>query len=153
MKSYLFSYISLAAIILLFAFMNSSIIILCFTGAWFVTILASNIFEKQEKNNLDRLYSTVSVCINDIVLGRYIFVFLNYLVSFFSIIFSNFFFILYRNSTFSLVDTLVGFSLSFLVFSAITGVQMPLFFKFGYIKAKMWSLIPFITVILYRKRN
>ncbi len=45
------------------------------------------------------------------------------------------------------------FSLSFLVFSAITRVQMPLFFKFGYIKAKMWSLIPFITVILYRKRN
>lgn len=104
-------------------------------------------------NNLDRLYSTVSVCINDIVLGRYVFVFLNYLVSFFSIIFSNFLFILYRNSTFSLVDTLVGFSLSFLVFSAITRVQMPLFFKFGYIKAKMWSLIPFITVILYRKRN
>lgn len=33
-------------------------------------------------------------------------------------------------------------------FSTITGIQMPLFFKMGYTKAKLWSVIPFAVVML-----
>ncbi len=148
MKSQFLAYLSLVAIVLMFEFIGSSFTVLCITGAWFVALMSSNIFAIQEKNGLDRLYGSVSVRLQDIVLGRYIFMFLNYLVSFLAVIVLHFGFVLYRNTAFEALDIMLGFCLSFLVFSAITGIQMPLFFKMGYTKAKVWSLIPFIAVMV-----
>ena len=149
MKSQLFSYLSLAAAVLMFGFMGSSVTVLCITGAWFVALQASSIFAIQEKNNLDHLYGSVSVGLNDIVLGRYIFMYVNYLITFLAVIALYFGFAFYRNAAISIQDIMFGFSLSFLVFSAITGIQMPLYFKMGYTKAKMWSLIPFVAVMAF----
>lgn len=57
-------------------------------------------------------------------------------------------FVLCRKATFDVPDIMLGLGLSFLVFSTITGIQMPLFFKMGYTKAKLWSVIPFAVVML-----
>ena len=57
-------------------------------------------------------------------------------------------FVLCRKATFDVPDIILGLGLSFLVFSTITGIQMPLFFKMGYTKAKLWSVIPFAVVML-----
>lgn len=147
-KSQLFSYLSLAIIILMFEFIGSTIAILCVTGAWFVAMMSTTVFATQEKNNLDRLYGSVSISLNDIVLGRYVFVFFNYFAAFLLIIVLNFGFALYRNTSVGVLDIMLGFSLSFLVFSVITGIQMPMFFKMGYTKARAWALIPFSVVML-----
>ena len=147
-KSQLFSYISLAIIILMFEFIGSSVTILCITGSWFVALMSTTVFATQEKNNLERLYGSISISLNDIVLGRYVFVFLNYFVSFLLIIVLNFGFALYHGTTVEILDVMLGFSLSFLSFSAITGIQMPMFFKMGYTKARAWSLISFSIVML-----
>ena len=77
MKSQAISYFSLVAVILLFGLIGSSITVLCITGAWFIALMATNIFAIQEKNHLDRLYGSVCVSLNEVVLGRYTFVFLN----------------------------------------------------------------------------
>lgn len=148
MKSQSVSYLSLLAIVLLFAFMGSSVIILCITGAWFIALMSVNIFAIQEKNNLDRLYGSVSVSLHDIVLGRYMFLLLNYLLSIMTVIVLHLTISLYHNTEIAASDIFLGVSLSFLVFSAITGIQIPLFFKMGYTKAKTWSLLPFIAVML-----
>jgi hypothetical protein len=147
MKSQFAMYLSLVAIVLLFGFMGSSVTVLCITGAWFVALMSSNIFAVQEKNNLDRLYGSVSVGLKDIVLGRYTFIFLNFFTSFLAVIVMYSVFALFQNREVELSDILLGFSLSFLAFSIITGIQMPLFFKIGYTKAKVWSLVPFIAVM------
>ena len=147
MKSQFAGYLSLVAIVLLFGFMQSSVTVLCVTGAWFVALMSSNIFAIQEKNNLNRLYGSVSVNMKDIVLGRYIFIFLNYTFSFLAIIVIYTAFALFQNKPLEVTDFILGFSLSLLVYSAITGVQIPLFFKMGYTKAKVWSLVPFIGVM------
>ncbi len=147
MKSQSVIYLSLVVIVLMFGFMGSSVTLLGITGAWFVSLMSSNIFAVQEKNNLDCLYGSVSVSLKDIVLGRYVFVFLNYLLSFLVVIVIHSGFALFQNNALELPDFMPGFSLSFLVFSTITGIQMPLFFKLGYTKAKGWSMIPFIAVM------
>ena len=147
MKSQFIVYLSLIAIVLMFGFMGSSITVLCITGAWFVALMSSNIFAIQEKNNLDRLYGSVSVGLKEIVLGRYVFILLNYLISFVAIIVIYCGFAMYQNKAIEPNDVILGFSLSFLTFSIITGIQMPLFFKMGYTKAKAWSLVPFIAVM------
>jgi len=148
MKTQAISYLSLVAIVLMFGFMGSPVAVLCITDAWFIALQASNIFSIQEKNNLERLYGSVSVTLNDIVLGRYIFMFLNYLISFLTVIVLYLGLSLYLNSAINLSDIMLGFSLSFLIFSTITGVQMPLFFKMGYTKAKVMALVPFLIVML-----
>lgn len=148
MKSQAVMYVSLVLMILMFGFMDSSVTLLGINGAWFTALFSSNIFAVQEKNNLDRLYGSVSVSLKDIVLGRYIFVFLNYLLSFLvvTVVYSGF--ALFQGKVLELPDFILGFSLSFFVFSAITGGQMPLFFKLGYTKAKVWSMVPFIAVMV-----
>ena len=125
MKSQGISYLSLVAVILLFGLMGSSITVLCITGAWFIALMATNIFAIQEKNHLDRLYGSVCVSLNEVVLGRYTFVFLNYFTSMVVIIILYLGFVLCRKATFDVPDIMLGLGLSFLVFSTITGIQMP----------------------------
>lgn len=147
MKSQLFGYLSLVVVVLMFEFIESSFTVLCITAAWFMALMGTNIFAIQEKNNLDRLYGSVSVRLNEIVMGRYISVMLSYLIALFVVVVLHFGFVLYRNASFDVLEMAVGFSVSLLVFSIITGLQMPLFFKMGYTKAKIWSLVPFMAVM------
>jgi hypothetical protein len=147
MKSQFWAYLSLLAIIILFWTMNSDVVVLCISGAWFAALMAINIFSIQEKNGLDRLYGSISVTLEDIVLGRYIFMFLNYLASFFFIIILYIGVGIFLKDIIDISKVITGFSISLVVFSAIIGVQMPMFFKLGYTKARIWSMIPFIVVL------
>ena len=147
MKSQFAGYLSLVFAVLLFGFMGSSVTWLCITGAWFVALMSSGIFAIQEKNNLDRLYGSVCVELRDIVLGRYVFVFSCYLVTSLAIIILYSGFALITDIELDLHDAALGFCLSFLIFSAITGMQLPLFFKLGYTKGCIWATIPFVAVM------
>jgi len=60
-KPQLAAYLSLVLIIVMFEFMDSSVIVLCMTGAWYVALMSSTIFAMQEKNSLERLYGSLSV--------------------------------------------------------------------------------------------
>lgn len=146
-KPQLAAYLSLVLIIVMFEFMDSSVIVLCMTGAWYVALMSSTIFAMQEKNSLERLYGSLSVGLRDIVLGRYVFVFLNYFISFLMIILLHSGFALFQNKALEVSDMMLGLSASFLAFSVITGVQMPMYFKLGYAKAKVWSMVPFMAVM------
>lgn len=146
-KPQLAAYLSLVLIIVMFEFMDSSVIVLCMTGAWYMALMSSTIFAMQEKNSLERLYGSLSVGLKDIVLGRYVFVFLNYLISFLVIILLHCGFALFQNKALEASDIMFGLSASLLAFSVITGVQMPMYFKLGYAKAKVWSMVPFMAVM------
>lgn len=148
MKSQAVLYVIMVLIVSMFSIMDSSIIVSFITGAWFTALMASNIFVIQEKNNLNRLYGSVSVELKDIVLGRYIFAFSNYAISLVTVIVVSLIVSLFRDMFIDVSNILLGFSLSLLIFSIITGIQMPLFFKLGYTKAKIWAVVPFLVVIL-----
>lgn len=148
MKSQAVLYAIMVLIIAMFSIMDSSIMVSFITGAWFTALMASNIFVIQEKNNLNRLYGSVSVELKDIVLGRYIFALSNYAISLVTVIAVSLIVSLFRDMFIGVANILLGFSLSLLIFSIITGIQMPLFFKLGYTKAKMWAVVPFLVVML-----
>lgn len=148
MKSQAVLYAIMVLIIVMFSIMDSSIIVSFITGAWFTALMASNIFVIQEKNNLNRLYGSVSVELKDIVLGRYIFAFSNYVISLVTVIAFSLIVSLFRDMFIDVSNILLGFSLSLLIYSIIIGIQMPLFFKLGYTKAKIWAVVPFLVVML-----
>jgi len=147
MKSQLASYAVIVLFVLLFGFMGSSITLICINCAWFVALMSTTIFATQEKNNLNRLYGSLSLKLKDIVLGRYIFTVMSFVLSFIVAIVLFFGLALFQGNSFKLFDVFLSFGVSLLIFSAIVGMQMPIFFKMGYIKARVWIFIPFAGVI------
>lgn len=147
MKSYFNMNLVLLAVIMLFSYMGSSTLTLYITCSWFVALMISNIFAIEEKNNLSRLYGTLSIKLKDIVLGRYIFILLNFVLTVFLITILSIILLFFKSKSIDIQDIILGISTSFLVFSAIVGVQIPIFFKMGYLKARFWSLIPYIIVL------
>jgi len=147
MKSQLASYAVIVLFVLLFGFMGSSITLICINCAWFVALMSTTIFASQEKNNLNRLYGSLSLKLKDIVLGRYIFTVMSFVLSFIVAIVIFFGLALFQGNSFTLFDVFLSFGVSLLIFSTIVGMQMPIFFKMGYIKARVWIFIPFAGVI------
>lgn len=73
-KAQFLNYMALAFMIAMFCFMGSSIITLGITAAWYVALVMTNIIVIQEKNNLERLYASLSLDLKNIIGGRYLFV-------------------------------------------------------------------------------
>ena len=147
MKSQLVMYLSLVVIVIMFEFMGSSVTVLCLNAAWFTALFLSSIFVLQEKNNLDQLYGSVSMRLREIVAGRYLYMLLNFFLTFAAVLVIHSVISLILNRLIDFSDALLGFSVSLLVFSVIIGMQSPLFFKMGYSKAKGWSFLPFLAVM------
>ncbi|MCC0764257.1 ABC-2 transporter permease [Clostridioides sp. ES-S-0006-03] len=147
MKSYFNMNLVLLAVIMLFSYMGSSTLTLYITCSWFVALMISNIFAIEEKNNLSRLYATLSIKLKDIVFGRYIFILLNFVFTVFLITVLSIIVLFLKSEPIDIQEIILGISTSFLIFSAIVGVQIPIFFKMGYLKARFWSLIPYIIVL------
>ena len=75
-KPNIISYFTLIPVTIIFSFMStSSIFIFNFTAAWFIALMSTNIFVVQEKNELERLYASLSLTTQNIVAGRYIYTF------------------------------------------------------------------------------
>lgn len=73
-KPNIISYFTLIPVTIIFSFMStSSIFIFNFTAAWFIALMSTNIFVVQEKNELERLYASLSLTTQNIVAGRYIY--------------------------------------------------------------------------------
>ncbi len=149
MKSQLPGYLSLVFIVSLFSIMGSTVILICITSAWFTALMSSNVFIIQEKNNLNRLYGSVSISLKNIVFGRYLYVISSYFMALCLSLLLYLPFSYFKGNTFVIMDYIIGISASLLIFTTIVGLQMPLLFKLGYTKAKLWSMIPFIVVMLF----
>ncbi len=148
MKSQFVGYLTLGLFVLMSGYMGSSMTILGINIAWVTALMSSNIFMIQEKNNLNCLYGSVSLSLKDIVLGRYIFMILSHILSFILAIIMYFLLIVFQHKIFDLSVAFLGFSISFLVFSAMAGMQMPLFFRMGYIKARGWFILIFAMAMV-----
>lgn len=147
MRSQSVMYLLLAIILLELGAMGLSITGLGINGAWFIALMSINIFAIQEKNDLDRLYGSVSVRWKEVVAGRYIFVFLSYIIAFFMSVVICLCFSQFQNKTLDLQEIAIAFSLSFFVYSIIIVLQIPMLFLVGYTKARAWALLPYLIVI------
>jgi len=119
-------------------------------GIMISTLMISYPFQVGEKNSLDALYITLSINRRTVVLGRYLFVFvfnvctivLSLVVATAAQLFSKL--IGYGNASggFSWLVLLLG--AAFLIVQAI---QLPIYFKLGYSRAKFLSVVPLVVII------
>ena len=114
----------------------------------FAALYASYPFAIGEKSNIDVLYTTLSIKRNTVVLGRYLFaLILDLLAGLFTFVLS-FVVLTIRQKGIDVVGTLATIPLLFFVFSVIQAVQLPIYFKLNYSKAKFAAYLPFIVLPL-----
>lgn len=101
-----------------------------------------------ENNSLDALYATLSITRKTAVLGRYLFALFFYLCTAlfawaFSVIITA-----VLGKPIVIGETLLVVGVIFVVLSVVQAIQLPVLFKFGYAKAKIFYDLPFIILFL-----
>jgi hypothetical protein len=101
-------------------------------------------FAVSEKSNIDALYVTLSIRRQAVVLGRYLFALLfNVFAGVLAWVVTNLALSVMGVEIF-LQEAFMTVIAMFFVCSIIQAVQLPIFFKLGYMKAKFLSYLPFI---------
>ena len=124
-KPNIISYFTLIPVTIIFSFMStSSIFIFNFTAAWFIAL-------------------------QNIVAGRYIYTYATFLLAYIFTTLVGVISIILKHESVNGLDIITSFSLSLFTFTAIIAIQLPLYFRYGYSKAKIYCLIPFVLVMLF----
>jgi len=106
---------------------------------------ASYPFAMEERNSIDMLYATLPITKRNIVKGRYIFTLtLNLVMMLLAFIVSILILNLF-NIDFDVKGGLWTCIFSFVIFSLLESIQLPLYFKLGYSKAKILVYLPFVV--------
>jgi hypothetical protein len=114
----------------------------------FALMYTSYPFVVGEKSGMDILYAMLSVKRKSVVLGRYLFAFAFIVcVGVFAVFFS-YVLLTARQVSFNAVDSFTTLLVLFLLFSVISAVQLPIFFRYGYTKAKFLAYLPFVMLPL-----
>lgn len=108
------------------------------------TIYATYPFAVGDKNGIDTLYATLPLKKRNIVTGRYIFALcLNLLVGAVAFALSAILMGV-TGKVFDLRETLATILICFFVFGILEAVQLPIYFKLGYAKAKFLAYLPLV---------
>jgi len=108
-------------------------------------IFGSYPFAIGEKSALDTLYATLPVNKKQLVAGRYLFfVLLNLAALVFACLLS-FVLLTVLGKEFDLLTNIISALVCFVLFSVVGAIQMPIYFRFGYTKAKFLTYIPLMA--------
>lgn len=111
----------------------------------FAVIFSSNPFLLGENSGIDALYKIFSLDSKDVVLGRYILAGLLFIAT--SIIGLTIYTIISLAKNMSIDnDKLVYIAINFIIYSIIISTQYPIFFKYGYAKAKTFGFLPIFII-------
>lgn len=139
------------AAISLFMAMNSGIVSVVSFFMVFGVIYISYPFAVGEKNGIDVLYCTLPITRKSVVVGRYCYAIVINLVSLILGIVLAFVASLLLKKPFYPAEIIAVAAGSLFLFGLIESFQLPLYFKYGYTKARLMTYLPFflIMVILF----
>lgn len=108
------------------------------------TMYVSYPFAVGEQNGIDTLYPTLSIKRGTVVLGRYLFALVFDLCAGILAFIYSFAALTVMGRNFDALESLAVTLVLFIVFSIIQAIQLPIYFKLGYAKAKLLAYLPFI---------
>jgi hypothetical protein len=103
-------------------------------------------FSIGEKNSLEKLYGTFSLKRRDIVAGRYIFSLFSAAASLVLAVTTVYISSLFLKKNIEIKSLLFVISFGFLMFSLIISLQIPMYFKMGFTKAKVLTFLPLMII-------
>ena len=131
----------------IFNFMKSSMNTLCFTAAWYAALAATNIFMIQDKNGLERLYASLSLDNKNIVAGRYLFCYSQYLIILGVTVIIGVGAMFVFGNTMQFMALLTAICESLLIFTTVTCIQIPICLRLPYSKARFWCVLVLLVVV------
>ncbi len=105
-------------------------------------------FSIAEKNDLNRLYGLIPISKKDIVAGRYLFTALTGIVAVMLGTAINILVLATTRKFDALEDTVAAIGAGLTLYFVFTAIQLPAYFKFGAIKGRFISFIPFLGMFL-----
>lgn len=109
-------------------------------------IYASYPFAVGDKNGIDTLYTTMPLGKKNIVIGRYIFALsLNMLFGVLALVLSGVI-SMFLGKGVNWKEELLTILVCFIFCSIVTAIQLPIYFKLGYAKARTVALLPLIGI-------
>lgn len=135
-----------ALIIFVGALKQPSVIILI---AMMFSVTFSNMaFNLSEKNNLGKLYGTLPLRRTEFVIGRYLYTLLFGMIS--MVVSGSLAYIisLLTKKSMDQLTLATYLSFSFLYFSLSIGIAFPTYFKFGFSKAFMFTMLPLYVIFI-----
>ncbi len=137
-----------SGIAIFYMFITKSPNILLSISMFFAMAFSAYPFLVGYNSGIDGIYRLFSIDSKDVVLARYILAFIIYVFS--SILGITYYLIASKIKAYPInMEILITFGVNFLVFAIIISLQYPIYFKYGYTKAKTWILLPiFILGIL-----
>ncbi len=137
---------TIVAVIMMFNSNNSLsaiAILMVFAGLY-----VSYPFAVGEKNGIDALYTTLSIQRSTVVVGRYLFaLIINACAGLLAYLFT-YLVSMVLNKDYNFLESFVTTLALFSIFSIIQAIQIPIYFKLGYAKAKFFSYLPFVGLPL-----
>jgi len=121
-------------------------------GMMLGTMFVSYPFAAGEKCDMDALYAVLSVNRKTVVLGRYLFALLvTCLAILFSCVLAVTGLLVTQNAGFNITRNDIPGTLSALavLFTVIQAIQLPIYFKLGYSKARFITLAPYAVIALF----
>lgn len=110
----------------------------------YATLYVSYPFAVGDKNGIDTLYCTLPISKKDVVIGRYVFsLLLNLIVGAIAFIASAL--LMTTRGGFNGQETFMVVLLCVALFTTVQAIQLPIYFKLGYAKAKLLAYLPFIA--------
>lgn len=141
----------LVAVALFMTITSGSISSCIFVGMMIGTLLFSYPFVVGEKSNMDALYVTLSINRKTVVSGRYVFTFLlNVFVVLIVVIIASIWLLAARITGIGGAgsgDALWTAVLLAALFAVVQAIQLPVYFKYSYAKAKFLCLVPFAAIM------
>ena len=113
-----------------------------------IAMTSSYTFSIAEKNDLNRLYGLLPITKKDIVTGRYMFSALTGVVAALFGVVMNVAVLTFTKKSFSYEDLVIALSVGLMLYTLFTAIQLPGFFKFGAIKGRFITFIPFLGMFL-----
>lgn len=115
-----------------------------------VTTITSYIFSITEKNSMERFYSVLPIKKNEEVIGRYIFMIIIGLISLVFYLISQSIVLIILGKSISIYEIIFSGFIGIVLFTFSAVFQLPGYYKFGFIKGKVFMYIPlllfFITI-------
>ncbi|MDX9871068.1 MAG: ABC-2 transporter permease [Clostridia bacterium] len=114
----------------------------------FGVFFSGMVFSVYEKNHLNKLYGILSLRKSDVIIGRYLYAFLFGIVQ--ASLAGIISYIIFR-TTETVVDNFAlttALSLSFIYFCFAVGLAFPIYFKFGFSKAYVFTMIPLYFIFI-----
>lgn len=112
------------------------------------TTITTYIFSIVEKNSMERFYSVLPIKKNEEVIGRYIFMIIIGLISLVFYLISQSIVLIILGKSVSIYHFILSIFMGISFFTFCVVVQIPFYYKFGFIKGKIFIYIPALIFII-----